>query len=707
VNIINKTVIIKTVNKMSKHAATAIEGWNRNLMMTALTANNMIADDLGVIAAMIATSHTTKEDYNNHNFVYFTREVMDMVRAGRLVGIPKPEGGMRPIVIGSFFAKLTGSAILQRAGVKSIPGQYAINYPNGAKVIGHIARKEYNDGKAIIRLDIKNAFNTTVRKRILEQLMEEKFDEDVISYFTTMYQPASHLFIQGRKQQYEVIEANEGIRQGDGPSSFFFCLQMRKARDIIVEQHPREQDVKNMAFMDDQTICAPPEHAEAVVLTAIDALKKCGFEVNLEKSAIICKKPITNNNNNNNNIIQQQDAAFPIPIASNEEEFKMLGINITNNYQHYNKTIKERIDIFFEMIDGINIHPQIKHTLLHLCGKPKLLYYCETTPPEFASDIAAHFDKRAKESFARLIGVKDVSLLKDEMIHDKFGGNIPHYAKHHAELYNNSANSALSGDRLQMGIHGLLTSCVIDNFKSPECSHDRQWTHFTQPTRSVGLSPVEYSCALAIRCGIAPDAIIEALGETCRCTCGTHFNVRTEMARHLCSCSQMCQMTFSNRHTFVKDAIRAILARYGISSDNEPNFYTYVGQNHRPDLTVRLLEQKHIAIDITIVKPDEQEIGRAAKKAAAEKSEIHSDAVAKFDHVFIPFALETSGHMDEGCFEFFKKVRRQVPFHQQIQFGREFFGAISAALAKYRARSMLAAAGNCFRSSNLSNFIFN
>ena len=160
------------------------------------------------------------------------------------------------------------------------------------------------------------------------------------------------------------------------------------------------------------------------------------------------------------------------------------------------------------------------------------------------------------------------------------------------------------------------------------------------------------------------------------------------------------------RHTFVKDAIRGTLARYGISTDNEPNYYSYVGEHHRPDLTVRMIGEKNIAIDVTIVKPDEKEIGKAAKQAAAKKNEIHSDVVAKFEHVFIPFALETSGHMDESCFEFFKKIKNQVQFHQRIQFGRDFFGAISAALAKYRARSMIAAAGNSFLSTS-SNINFN
>jgi hypothetical protein len=35
-----------------------------------------------------------------------------MLTTGRLVGIPKPDGGVRPIVISSIFIKMTGSCVL-------------------------------------------------------------------------------------------------------------------------------------------------------------------------------------------------------------------------------------------------------------------------------------------------------------------------------------------------------------------------------------------------------------------------------------------------------------------------------------------------------------------------------------------------------------------------------------------------------------------
>ena len=393
---------------------------------------------------------------------------------------------------------------------------------------------------------------------------------------------------------------------------------------------------------------------------------------------------------------------LPIPVADPNQLFKMLGINITNNFEEYNNTIKERIDTFFEVLDNLTIHPEIKHLILHLCGKPKLLYYCETTPPQYGKEVAELFDRKAKESFATLIDIKDSKLISDDILYDKFGGNLPHYSKHHQALYNNCVANALTGGRMQNNIHGLLISSDIEKFKSPECSHDRLWTHWLNSTSTKlhQLAPYEYTTALAIRCSLAPDLIIDKMGQSVRCGCSSLVNVRKELARHLCSCTEMSKLEYANRHTYVKHAIRSVLTQYGIQSDNEPNYYNYATGNCRPDITVRMVGTKNIAIDLTIVKPDANEIGAAAKRAAEAKEKIHGAAVSAFEHVFIPFALETTGHMDASCFAFFKLVRNEVHFHHRIQFQRDFFGAISTALARFRAHSMISAANQSLTGSS-------
>ena len=70
---------------------------------------------------------------------------------------------------------LAGSCILKRCGYNKIP--FAFNTHNGAIIIGLKNRI----------FDVKNAFNATSRKRRLEVMEEDRIDDDLITYFHTLY----------------------------------------------------------------------------------------------------------------------------------------------------------------------------------------------------------------------------------------------------------------------------------------------------------------------------------------------------------------------------------------------------------------------------------------------------------------------------------------------------------------------------------------
>jgi ribonuclease HI len=96
------SVILKVLRKMSRNAANCIDGWNRDLAFQAISAEPSIADALGCMCAWI----------NNGQL---SDKLMQILRMGRLVAVPKPDGGIRPIVISSFFLKLTGACVLEMA----------------------------------------------------------------------------------------------------------------------------------------------------------------------------------------------------------------------------------------------------------------------------------------------------------------------------------------------------------------------------------------------------------------------------------------------------------------------------------------------------------------------------------------------------------------------------------------------------------------
>jgi len=673
---IDEAVIRKVVKKMKKSAATAICGWCRNLMMNALTLETSIAADLGVLCSMIVNSFTTNPERTE--FIHFDHFTLELIRAARLIGIPKDDGGVRPITISSFFAKLTGTALMSRVTNKTLRWQYAINKIDGAKTIGHQLRVEFQNGRAVLRWDISNAFGTAKRSRIAADLKENHYCDDIIAYFNLMYQPEAKIIHFGSGGKYKIINCNEGIRQGDAPSSFFFCLRIHDICHKIKEKFPSEDEAKIFSYMDDISITTTPELALQVADHVIKCFEDGGFKINAAKSSIICKHPIAG----------AEDNAHGLKIDDCEHDmFKVLGINITDNYQEFNETIRKRIDKFFNNFDELNVRTEIKHCLLALCGKPRLLYYCETTPPKHSKEIAEYFDGRMKTSFAKLLHCK-TEYISDDAIHDYMGANIPNHRDNVEKLYENALHNAQSqfADRSPP----VMLTVNSPNFTSPEESYDKYWVHYMSQSLVHQLPESQYILALAFKCNVVPEFLVSIAGENFRCDCDTVINTRTQLCDHINRCRRVATVDFAQRHTYVKSALRQILQQYGFEVINEPTEYQYNdGIAHRPDLKINNVVPP-VAIDVTVVAPyigpnNQIVVGEGAKRAADAKELENREMIEKAQHQFFPFAVENTGHFEPRCFSFIRKLTTYVAFHMKPQFKRDVCGAVSTALASYRA----------------------
>ena len=751
-------LVYQTVKNSSRSATTAIDGWTRDLMMAAMTVDHSIAEDLGDILAMIASSvkhDEQQEAINNNNNIphpaannnsnsrngrnnnnnnninganntlnqknwcrYFDDLTMDIIRGARLVGIKKSCRNFRPIVISSFFAKIAGASLLKRAGIGRNYFKYnlAISTPNATKFIGYKARKAFEEGKAIVKIDLCNGYNETQRKKILEQMKKENIDSDLVSYFTTMYRTSSKLAIYGPRNRVDIVEASEGVRQGDAPSSFFFCLVMEEVCRIIKEQYPNDADAEILCYMDDSTIICEPSIVRRVIQCAIDAARQCGFRVNVEKSSVICKNGIPA-------AAAEEEQLEMITINNENEEFKMLGQLINNNpeaFESYNNNIIARIDRFFDSLEEVGefLHPELVHQIIMMCGRPRLLYYCETTQPKFGTAVVQHFQHRMKAAFAKLIDIADLNTIRDEMLYDFAGACLPNYARHYEEIYVKSTTMVSTGNMGKLMVK--LIDSNLENFTSPECLLDRHWTQYKTYTRITQLDPRQYKYALAIRCKLIPDGIRDEIGNpVIRCICkdtptllnknltaeeerelmnnnknnnnDDNKNNRHEiLLQHVMSCQEIQKMHYNERHNYVRDALRSIARSYGIESTPEPNFYTYEsGQRCRPDITFNLPSRNKLTIDVTVVQPSSNRavtaLGEEAARAAAEKLAKHNAAVAAMNHEFVPFAVESHGFMDRGCFYAINKLKGYVAFESRFDFARDMKSAVSTALAKYRA----------------------
>jgi hypothetical protein len=154
---------------------------------------------------------------------------------------------------------------------------------------------------------------------------------DLKNYFNAMYVPSSKLVIYGPGGKSHVVNAEEGVRQGDAASTLLFCKVMDEACAELQRRYP---SVTVWSYVDDLTIACAPEMAKEVANAIREILAAQGFRVNLTKSAVTAKSI------ENIETIQKQETQSEITVLAPSEPFHMLGA-IINFERHLPKRWKD------------------------------------------------------------------------------------------------------------------------------------------------------------------------------------------------------------------------------------------------------------------------------------------------------------------------------------------------------------------------------
>jgi hypothetical protein len=655
-------VVLKVLQKMSRNSSTCIDTWTKDLLWQAVEIDRSIADDVGVLCAYI-------------NDGLFDENAMEIVRLGRLVAIPKPDGGVRPVVVSSFFAKFTGACVLETSKMTCTNMQFAIARPRGAERIVHLAREAYEKGKALLRLDISNAFNATPRAQIAACL--EDAPAEMRMYFNTMYVPEAHLCVYGPNGRTHIVRSVEGVRQGDAASALLFCKVMDRAC-VAIKQEFRRAEV--WCYMDDLTVACEASEVSRIAQFAHDTFAEIGLRVNLDKSAVTARSE-------RDRLVAagSQDAAAaaaPAPrlaVVEPSEPFVMLGACINEAAGRYNGDKRAGVDAFFDKLFRCDLHPQLRWTILRLCGAPRLSYAAATMLPTTTEVLVKHFERRLSEAANTIIGAQ----IESVFLHDVAGAGFPDYVAGAPRLYEESKSMALTGGS---GVKVELATNLFPEAADLRSQRDAPYLFFTSD-RFARMTPAIFQLATAIRLRTLPAHVQRELLPL-TCNCGHRMESPCGVIDHAFRCHHLSNVTFTHRHDAVKLAIAAVVRSYGVAVSVEPKNYVYSsGKEERPDLLIHLPVK--ITTDVTIVNTEEASVGAAARAAASAKEKKHGDAVARMGHQFIPFAMEVHGFRDVSCFQFASAISKQLPAYQQRSFHFDLVHAVSRALAVMRAETIL------------------
>jgi hypothetical protein len=163
-----------------------------------------------------------------------TQTVRAFVAGASLVPFNKKEpGGIRPIAVGLTLRRLTAKVLLARemptAREVLAPHQFGIGTPGGAELIIHRLRRlveeqrpEDNDDFVVLKIDVKNAFNSVDRTLALQAVGE--YLPNLAAWAEWCYDSDTTLFL----EDHRILSA-EGVQQGDPLGPLLFALSIRDA----------------------------------------------------------------------------------------------------------------------------------------------------------------------------------------------------------------------------------------------------------------------------------------------------------------------------------------------------------------------------------------------------------------------------------------------------------------------------------------------
>ncbi|KAG7301774.1 hypothetical protein JYU34_014797 [Plutella xylostella] len=214
-------------------------------------------------------------------------EVCPYLYGASLCALSKSDGGIRPIAVGSVFrrlvAKVGGRAVKSEMSVFLQPHQLGYGTALGCEAAIHATRSfamtgcENASNDIILKVDLKNAFNSIERDGMLSKIQEHI--PTLYPFLSQCYSLPSQLFYDS-----ESISSQVGAQQGDPLGPLIFSLAINDVVKSLASP-------LNVWYLDDGTIGGNIDTVEKDMKAIIDMFKEMGLELNSNKCELFCCSP--------------------------------------------------------------------------------------------------------------------------------------------------------------------------------------------------------------------------------------------------------------------------------------------------------------------------------------------------------------------------------------------------------------------------------
>ncbi|KAJ0174020.1 hypothetical protein K1T71_010166 [Dendrolimus kikuchii] len=202
-------------------------------------------------------------------------EITDILYGANLCALKKKDGGIRPIAVGTVYRRLAAKCCCKKKAedlkLYFQPNQLGFGSRGGCEAAVHALRTflQHNGGDLVLKVDVKNAFNSVDRSALLSQIKDQI--PDCYHFLWQCYSQNSKLIFQDN-----VIYSKTGCQQGDplGPAIFSLAIH-----PIIT----RLKSKFNVWYLDDGTLGGEVDDVLEDFTILTKELKTIGLEINLSK----------------------------------------------------------------------------------------------------------------------------------------------------------------------------------------------------------------------------------------------------------------------------------------------------------------------------------------------------------------------------------------------------------------------------------------
>ena len=591
--------------------------------------------------------------------------VRDLLTDCALIGIPKPDGSVRPIAMGEVLLKLAGTLAVTRTlpvlrSTLQPLGQYGLE-EGGCERIVHAVRAlaSAEQNAVVVTIDCANAFNTVARNAMAAPLYSDQSLHPLWALFRLSYCSPSRLLYQRKKgdKSLHVIPSTSGGRQGDSIMPALFCLAMAPVLKDIARFH----GVRVFAYLDDVTVVGPPDATVAAVAEIVRRLASITLRVNTSKCEVF-----SNN---------QAAAAFVATTCGFRHQpngIKVLGafIGEANATAQHLEGKRLKHETFFEAIKRVpvqrngkpdmrdTIPPDVSFALLAYCGVPRWVFLCRTHEPSPANtECTARFDSSVREAFCSVAGIPPGALSSDQLIllhlPRRVGGlGVTAWLPHHKGAYESSLDptsddQAARALEVNMQLLASLPAGIRHLAGINSRARASAWLDAVEVKASNDFRGFVASLQMRLAWTPLPAASV--------CSCGLRFS-GAALEQHLLGCTRTKINGPARRHNAVTRCIRECCQELGIPATWEP----MLEGRKRADLEI-FFSSGPLLVDVTVNNP------LAKSHVGKSQGEIEAAAVKskqkKYDALgaeCLTVQLEGTGGIGTGALLLLRRIAQEA-----------------------------------------------